>query len=516
MKLLKNDKDLQQSFLIGSSTLKKYVASTFGPKGRTVSLTTKNGKTLVTKDGVTVALFVESEDPFENVAIQILRQSAQKTCDEAGDGTTTTTILASAIYQSCLRYLELGYSAITIKESLERLSARCVEQIKKISFPVENESDIENIATVSANNDRETGKIVAEAVSQAGFYGSVLIEESKTNDTHLQILEGFRFDSGYLSDKFVTNKDRMSIFYENPFVYVTDYCFGASKQDVAPLEFAIRDNRPIVIVATDFDTEGSVIGACLNNFVQGKIKIALIKAPRFGEERRQILEDLCLSTGATFISKENNLTVADFKMDYFGKCGKFESTKYNTILGDCRGNPDNVLNRISGIKEQISQTTFMPEIEKLQERISRLSAGVCIIHVGGKTEAEVIEKKHRIEDSLGAIRAAQSYGILAGGTTAYIQLTKFLASDKDPLKNILIEAFKEPTLKIAENSGTNGELIYATLLKSKKGFNFKSGKYVDLIKDGIIEPSQVVISSLTNAVSAAMMLLMTSAAIVEQ
>lgn len=515
MKQYKNKKDLQVHLLNGSRLLRDYVSSTLGPKGRTVSLTQKNGTTLITKDGVTVANFLESQDPFENIAIRILRQASQKTCDESGDGTTTTTLLASQLFEQCLVYLESNkhLSPVQIKESLEKDIVWCIEQIKDKSIKVRTKEDIVNIASVSANGDSEIGQLVCEAIEQAGYYGSILIEQSKSSKTSMEYAEGFRFDAGYLTEKLVTNQDRSTIFYggpdeEPPFVLVTDHRFGSNKDDLLCYEFALRASRPLIVIAADYDIDGPAVGAAIHSFGLGKVKIALIKAPRFGEEKLRILDDICIATGATLISKATGLTLKDVKLEHFGKCKKFESTKTRTVLGDCFGDSKLVQKRIEGIQSQIKESESPQEVERLQERIGRLTAGVVILRVGGQTEAEMIERKHRIEDSLGAVKSAQSYGIIQGGAVSYTDLSK---QTKNPILKLVL---RQPFLKLAENAGLNGhELI--NKIKNNRGFNFKTNKFENLFDSGVIEPAQVVISSLSNALSAAMMLLMTDSAIID-
>lgn len=507
----KNKLELQKLFLNGSKELKEYVEATFGPKGRTIAIQGKNPNSapVITKDGVTVSNCFSSEDPFENIAINILRQAAQKTCDESGDGTTTTTILATKIYEElCKR----NVNPALIKEEMENRINQIILFVQNKSTQVTTEEQIEQIALISSNGDKEISEVLKKAISTAGFMGSILFENSKTTQTYVNSLDGFRMDSGYLSDKFVNRTDNMSVNYERCRIIVTDYCFGANAHDALWLELVVRDKTPVIVVASEYDIDGPGVGVVLANYVKRNANVALIKAPRFGDEKRAILDDLCIATGATLISKSNGLLLKDVKLEHMGFCEKFESTKYNTIIAGVAGNVEKVQARIEGIKEQITQTEHPTEVEILNERISRLNSGTVIIQVGANTEAELLEKRHRYEDALGAVKATLSSGFVPGGSKIYCLVAEKLCKGIPALK----EAYTEPLKVLCKNSEQDFDTIYSRIKKENEViFNFRKNKFENFEEAGVIEPTDVVISSIKNSFSAAMLLYQTDGALIQ-
>ena len=512
------DSDLQQKVLDGVNKLADNVAVTLGPKGRNVILSKKDTKPVITKDGVTVAKFVELEDPFENVGAQIVKQAAEQSATRAGDGTTTATVLTRAILQRAQKYLTAGVSPIEIKRGMDKASEAIVDKLKEVAIPVRSEEDIRHIATISANNDKSIGRLVSTAVDSAGKDGSVLVEEARSLKTSLDMIEGFRFDSGYLSSTFINNERNGTVEYDNPLIAVTDEKIETIEQILPTLELAARDNRPLLIVA---DMEGQALAAVIANAVRGTMKIAAVKPPRYGEERRSILKDLCSSTGATFVTRENSLSLKQIQLTHFGQSKSISLNKgWTTIVGGT-GNHEEIDKRIEALKVEIKVTDSLKECERIQERITRLASGVAVIRVGAATEVEMIEKKHRIDDALEAVRSAQEEGIVAGGGVALLRTSTGLHVETDNEEQsigakIILDAVEEPLRQMAINAGKSPDLIVDRVrhLTGNKGYNFMTDDVVNMLDEGIVDPVKVTRCALQNAVSVASTLITTSHAIV--
>ena len=450
MKYYDSGMALRQKILAGIDVLADNVASTLGPRGRNVILQGSEGAPVITKDGVTVAKFVDLEDPFENAGVQIIKQAAAQTNSMAGDGTTTATVLARAIYKNAQSHIQVGCSPVVLKREIDEAVEQVVKDLEHLSRPIESEDDILHIATISANNDEKIGKLVALAITSAGKDGSITVEEARSIETSLDLVEGFRFDGGYVSSSFITNERRGAVVYEEPLIMVTDEKIE-NVQDILPvLEQVARESRPFVIVGSDFEGQG--LAALIMNAIRGSMRVAAVKAPRYGEERKNILRDLALSVGATFISRESGLRLKDTKLEHLGSCRKIDVLKNETTIIGGKGDSDDVVQKMDALRVELQQTDSMYECERIQDRISRLNSGVAVIRVGAATEVEMIEKRHRIEDALEAVKSAQQEGILAGGGVSLVR-----ASQKLKLKtegaHIVREAILEPVRQMARNAG---------------------------------------------------------------
>jgi len=513
-----NGYELNSKILEGINKLTDNVATTLGPKGRNVILFHKEqGVPVITKDGVTVAKFVELEDPFENVGAQIVKQAAEQSATRAGDGTTTATVLTRAILQRAQKYLTAGVSPIEIKRGMDKASDAIVNRLKDIAIPVRSEEDIRHIATISANNDKSIGTLISKAVDSAGKDGSVLVEEARSLKTSLDLIEGFRFDSGYLSSTFINNERNGTIEYDNPLVVVTDEKIETIEQILPTLELAARENRPLLIVA---DMEGQALAAVIANAVRGTMKVAAVKPPRYGEERRNILKDTCSSTGATFITRENGLQLKQVQLTHFGQCKSISVNKGWTTLVGGKGDYEEIDRKIEALKVEIRDTESLKECERIQERVTRLASGVAVIRVGAATEVEMIEKKHRIDDALEAVRSAQEEGIVAGGGVALLRSSANLHVETDNEEQsigakIILDAVEEPLRQMAKNAGKSPDLIVNRVkhLKVNWGYNFMNDSEVNMLDEGIVDPAKVTRCALQNAVSVASTLITTSHAI---
>ena len=514
-----NGYELNSKILEGINKLADNVATTLGPKGRNVILFHKEqGVPVITKDGVTVAKFVQLEDPFENVGAQIVKQAAEQSATKAGDGTTTATVLTRAILQRAQKYLTAGVSPIEIKRGMDKACDAIVERLKEVAIPVRSEEDIRHIATISANNDKSIGQLISTAVDSAGKDGSVLVEEARSLKTSLDLIEGFRFDSGYLSSTFINNERNGTIEYDNPLIVVTDEKIETIEQILPTLELAARDNRPLLIVA---DMEGQALAAVIANAVRGTMKVVAVKPPRYGEERRNILKDTCSSTGATFITRENGLQLKQVQLTHFGQCKSISINKGWTTLVGGKGDYEEIDKKIEALKVEIKDTDSLQECERIQERITRLASGVAVIKVGAATEVEMIEKKHRIDDALEAVRSAQEEGIVAGGGIALLRSSSNLHVETDNEEQsigakIILDAVEEPLRQMAKNAGKSPDLIVNRVkhLKVNWGYNFMNDSEVNMLDNGIVDPAKVTRCALQNAVSVASTLITTSHAIV--
>ena len=518
-KVYASNLDLQQKILNGINKLADNVAVTLGPKGRNVILAKKEGSPVITKDGVTVANFVDLEDPIENAGARILKQVASETNSLAGDGTTTSTVLARDIIENSQKYLIAGASPVEIKRGMDLALEQIVDKIKDISRPVESVEDVENVATISANNDEKIGKLIASAVDKVGQEGSILIEEAKSMETSLDLVEGFRFNSGYFAQAFVTNERKNCIEYDDALIFVTDHKIDAVKKILPVLELAARESRPLIIVAEQ--VEGQALAALIMNTVRGTMKVAAVKAPEYGNERINTMKDLCTATGAAFFSRASGKLIEEVKLSDFGMCKKIEVHKSGTTIMGGACDHEEVERRIEALKNEIKQTEGMEECRALQRRITRLASGVAVIKVGAPTEVEMIEKKHRIEDALEAVRSAQQEGIVPGGGTTLLRCMDFEVDcnneDQEIGAEVLRRSLMAPIKQMAVNCGESPDLIVDKVLNSSvQGWDFKNSQLVDMIEAGIIDPAKVTRTAIQNSVSAASTLVTSANAIVEE
>ena len=513
--------ELNAKVLKGVNILADTVAATLGPKGRNVILHQKGKDPIITKDGVTVSAFVHLDDEFENAAAQILKQAASQTNSMAGDGTTTATVLAREIIVGAQRYITAGASPIELKRGIDLGVEKIVESLRQSATHIETIEDVENIASISANNDRVIGKLVASAVDKSGKDGSITIESSRTVETSLDLVEGFRLETGYAASAFVTDERRSAVYHESPLMLVTDARIDSVDQILPALEIVSRDSRPLIIVAEEI--EGQALAALIMNTVRGTLKIAAVKAPFYGKRRHDMLADLALSTGAEFLSRESQTSLRDIKLQHFGQCRSVEITKSSTTVIGGKGDFEEVDRRIELLKGELAETESIRECEQIQERITKLASGVAVIRVGAPTEVEMIEKKHRIEDALEAVKSAQQEGIVCGGGVALVRAARSLPEvvaengDQQFGIDIIHSACSAPLRQMAQNCGLSPDLIEAQVKDAPEncGYNFRDFLVVDMLEAGIIDPAKVTRTALQNAASAAGTLITTSHAIVE-
>ena len=515
-----SNEELQSKILQGVETLTNNVATTLGPKGRNVILQEKGKRPIITKDGVTVAKFVEFDDHFMNAGAQVIKQAAEQTNSDAGDGTTTTTILCRAILQHAQRYITAGVSPVELKRGIDKAVAVVAANLEEQSRPISSIEDINRIATISANGDEVIGNLVATAVDAAGKDGAITIQEARSVETSLDLVEGFRLASGWAASAFVTDERTATTRYDNPLLLVTDEKIETVDQILPVLEVVAREGRPLVIFAEE--VEGQALAALIMNTVRGTMKVAAVKAPRYGEERRGILQDLAISIGATFVNRLSGMRVRDTKLSDLGSANKIEISRYLTTIMGGKGDVDEIENRIETLKAQLEETENLHECERLQDRITKLASGVAVIRVGGATEVEMIERKHRIEDALEAVKSAQQEGIVAGGGTALVRASSGLdikvANEEQELGVEIIKgAIQEPLKQMAINAGSSPDLTVNRILNSKdsEGWDFSTGEFVDLFESGILDPAKVTRCALQNAASAAGTLLTANYAIVQ-
>ena len=520
-KTYSNGSALSEALLKGIDTLADNVASTLGPKGRNVILYHKDeDMPVVTKDGVTIAKFIELDDPIEHVGATIVKQAAEQSANQAGDGTTTTTVLAREMIRGAQRYIATGVSPTELKRGMDQACEQIVDALKEQARQIRSQEDIKDIATISANNDQSIGTLIATAVDSAGKDGSVLIEEAKSLKTTLDLIEGFRFDSGYLASAFITNERSGTVEYDNPLILVTDEKIDQVDQILPTLELAARESRPLLIVASE--VEGQALAALIMNTVRGSLKVAAVKAPRYGEERRNILRDLCTSVGATFMTREDGKQIKEIQLGHFGQSKSISVSKLWTTIVGGKGNYETIDKQIDVLKVEIQQTENLKECERIQERITRLASGVAVIRVGASTEIEMIEKKHRIEDALEAVRSAQQQGVIAGGGSTLAKITDRVEIADIPAEQklgfkIVVDACTAPLRQMAENAGESPDLIVQKVkgVSANCGYNFMSGQLENFFETGIIDPVKVTISAIQNAVSVASTLITTNHAVVK-
>jgi chaperonin GroEL len=522
-KLCLSSDSLQERLSKGVNDLADCVSVTLGPRGRNVMLRSGTGQPMITKDGVTVARFFSSDDPFEDAAASILKEVAENTNSLAGDGTTTSTVLAREMYNEAQKYIRGGHDPLEIKRGIEAAALEVIENIKENSIAVESYEDIENVATVSANNDKAIGKLIATAADQAGDNGLVTVREGQSDKTKLTMVEGFRFDSGYAARSFVTNERKNVVEYQDPLILVTDQKIEHVQQILPALEQVAREGKPFVLIADSI--EGQALAALIMNTVRGTMKVAACKAPRFGKERRQILSDLALATGATFFTRSSATKLEEAKLSHFGQCKSIDIEKNSTIIVDGAGRWEDIEERMESLKSEVEQTEDFKEARVLQERVARLMSGIAIVEVGAPSEVEMIEKKHRIEDALEAVKSAQELGLVSGGGAALLLSNGVKVKTNTPTEQfgveVLLKTLEAPMRQMAKNCGLSGDLVVSAVLTQSKrkknnrlGYNFLQEKVVDMFDAGIVDPTKVTITALKNAVSVVTTLLTTSSCII--
>ena len=506
----------------GVDKLANAVKVTLGPRGREVILEKKWGSPNVTKDGVSVAKEIELPDPLENMAAQLVKEVASKTADVAGDGTTTATILTQAIYTEGLKAIASGANPVYVKRGIDEAVKVIVEELKKLSKEVSGRKEIEQVATISANNDPEIGKIIADAMEKVGKDGVITVEESKTSETTLEVVEGMQFDRGYLSPYFVTNPEKMEAVLENPYILIYEKKISNIRELLPVLEKVVQTNRPLVIIAED--VEGEALATLVVNNLKGVLKVAAVKAPGFGERRKAMLQDIAILTGGQAITEDLGIKLENVDLDMLGQADKVVVDKDNTTIIGGKGNPEDIKARIEQIKKQIETTTSEYDKEKLQERLAKLAGGVAIIKVGAATEAELKEKKDRVDDAVHATKAAVEEGIVPGGGVALLRASKALCDlkDENPDKqwgiDIVRKAAQVPLKQIANNAGFEGSVVIEKVKASDNvnyGFNAATGEYVDMLEAGIIDPTKVVRTAIQNAASVAGTMLTAEALVAE-
>ena len=520
-KQMKFREDARNSMLKGVNTLANAVRVTLGPKGRNVVLGKKFGSPVITKDGVTVAKEIELQNRYENMGAQMLREVAVKTNDTAGDGTTTATVLAQAIFREGVRNVTAGANPMSLQQGIHSATEKVVAELERMSQKVKTKEDVMNVATVSANNDREIGKLISAAMEQVGDDGVVTVEESKTLATELEIVEGMQFDRGYLSPYFVTNAERMEAELEEPYILLFEKKISAMRDLLPVLEQSARSGRALLIIAEDI--EGDALATLVVNKLRGTIKVCAVKAPAFGDRRKAILEDLAVLTGGRMIAEDLGIKLENVTASEFGSAKRVIVDKDSTTIVEGAGSPKEIHARVATIRKQIEDTTSDYDKEKLQERLAKLAGGVAVLKIGAPTETAMKEIKTRVEDALNATKAASQEGIVPGGGVALLRAGKVLnkGAEEDPDVqtgvNILKRALEEPLRRIAENAGNDSTVVIGKVASGKGnyGFNAATGQFEDLVAAGIIDPTKVVRTALQNAASIAGLLLTTDAAVCE-
>src|SRR5580704_8553781 len=514
------DEAARQALLKGVNKLARAVVATLGPKGRNVVLDKKFGSPTVTKDGVTVAKEIELEDPYENMGAQMVREVASKTSDAAGDGTTTATVLAEAIYSQGLKFVTAGANPISIQRGITKAVEAAVEHLAKISKKVKDKEEIKQVATVSANWDTTIGEIIADAMDKVGKDGTITVEEAKSIETTLDVVEGMQFDKGYLSPYFVTNAEAMEAILENAYILIYEKKISSLKDLLPLLEKVAKAGRPLLIISED--VEGEALATLVVNKLRGTLQVCAVKAPGFGDRRKAMLEDIAVLTGGKLISEDLGIKLENIKIEDMGKAKRVTIDKENTTIVEGSGKGADIQGRVAQIRRQIEETTSDYDKEKLQERLAKLAGGVAVINVGAATETEMKEKKARVEDALHATRAAVEEGIVAGGGVAYLRTQKALDNlklegDEAVGVQIVRRALEFPTRQLAENAGQEGAVIVQEVKKrsGNEGFNVATGEYEDLMKAGVVDPTKVTRTALQNAASISALLLTTEALVTE-
>jgi chaperonin GroEL len=520
-KQLQFDENARHALLRGVEKLARAVKATLGPSGRNVILDKKFGSPTITKDGVTVAKEIELEDPYENMGAQLVREVASKTSDIAGDGTTTATVLAESIYKEGLRNVTAGANPTSLQRGINKAVEAVVEELKKISKKVSDRTEIAQVATVSANWDKTIGEIIADAMDKVGKDGTITVEEAKSIETTLEVVEGMQFDKGYLSPYFVTNAEDMEAVLDTPYILIHEKKISSLKDMLPLLEKVAKAGRPLLIIAED--VEGEALATLVVNKLRGTLQVCAVKAPGFGDRRKAMLEDIAVLTGGKCITEDLGIKLENVKLEELGKAKRVTIDKENTTIVEGSGKNADIQGRVAQIRRQIEETTSDYDREKLQERLAKLAGGVAVINVGAATETEMKEKKARVEDALHATRAAVEEGIVPGGGVAFIRAQKALDNikglegDEAVGVQIIRRAIEEPTRQLADNAGQEGALIVQEIKKRKgnEGYDVASGEYKDLVKAGIVDPTKVTRSALQNAASISGLLLTTEAIITE-
>jgi chaperonin GroEL len=519
-KQLLYDEEARRATLRGIDKLAKAVKATLGPKGRNVVLDKKWGAPTITKDGVTVAKEIELEDPFENMGAQMVKEVASKTSDVAGDGTTTATVLAEAIYREGHKNVTAGANPMALKRGIERAVEAVVGELKKLSITTKGKKEISQVATISANNDPTIGNLIAEAMEKVGKDGVITVEEAKVMETNLEVVEGMQFDRGYLSPYFVTDPERMECVLENPYLLIHEKKISNMRELLPVLEQIAKLGRPLVIIAED--VEGEALATLVVNKLRGTLSASAVKAPGFGDRRKDMLKDIAILTRGEVIAEELGIKLENIRLEDLGRAKKVVIDKENTTIIEGAGESKAIEGRIKQIRTQIEETTSDYDREKLQERLAKLAGGVAVIKVGAATEVEMKEKKARVEDALNATRAAVEEGIVAGGGVAYLRARKALDGlklhgDEKVGVDIIRRALEEPIRQIAENAGAEGSIVVQKVLEKSGGygFNAETEQYEDLMEAGIIDPTKVTRIALQNASSIAGLMVTTEALVTE-
>ncbi|MDD7492198.1 MAG: chaperonin GroEL [Clostridiales bacterium] len=515
--------EARKALLSGIDQLANTVKVTLGPKGRNVVLGKKFGSPLITNDGVTIAKDVELEDAFENMGAQLVREVATKTNDIAGDGTTTATLLAQAIVHEGLKNVSAGANPMVMRKGMEKAVETAIETIKANSETIKGSDDIARVGAVSSG-DESVGKLIAEAMDKVGSSGVITIEESKTAETGLEVVEGMQFDRGYISPYMVTDTDKMEAVIDDPYILITDRKISSIQEILPLLEQIVKTGKKLVIIAED--VEGDALATLLVNRLRGNFTCVCVKAPGFGDRRKEMLKDIAILTGGTYISSELNMNLPETQITDLGTARQIKVTKDNTVIVDGAGDANEIKARIAEIKNTISVTTSDYDKEKLQERLAKLSGGVAVIKVGAQTEVAMKEQKLRVEDALNATRAAVEEGIVAGGGTAYVnaipaveKLVAKLSGDEKTGAQIIARALQAPIRQIAENAGVDGSIVYDKIRSSRKvgyGYNAYSETYCDMIPSGIVDPTKVTRTALENAASIASCVLTTESLVADK
>ncbi|MBY3118503.1 chaperonin GroEL [Rhizobium laguerreae] len=522
-KEIKFSTEAREKMLRGVDILANAVKATLGPKGRNVVIERSFGAPRITKDGVSVAKEIELEDKFENMGAQMVREVASKTSDIAGDGTTTATVLAQAIVKEGAKAVTSGMNPMDLKRGIDLAVGAIVAELKANARKISNNSEIAQVGTISANGDAEIGRFLAEAMERVGNDGVITVEEAKTAETELEVVEGMQFDRGYLSPYFVTNADKMRVEFEDPYILIHEKKLSNLQSMLPVLEAVVQSSKPLLIIAED--VEGEALATLVVNKLRGGLKIAAVKAPGFGDRRKAMLEDIAILTAGTVISEDLGIKLESVTLDMLGRAKKVSIEKENTMIVDGSGAKSDIQGRIAQIRAQIEETTSDYDREKLQERLAKLAGGVAVIRVGGSTEVEVKEKKDRVDDALHATRAAVEEGILPGGGVALLRAVKALdnlsAANQDQRVGVDIvrRALEAPARQIAENAGAEGSIVVGKLREKSEfsyGWNAQTGEYGDLYAQGVIDPAKVVRTALQDAASIAGLLVTTEAMIAEK
>ncbi|MGB1874764.1 MAG: chaperonin GroEL [Akkermansiaceae bacterium] len=519
-KQLQFDEAARHALLHGVEKLAAAVKATLGPSGRNVILDKKFGSPTITKDGVSVAKEIELEDPYENMGAQLIREVSSKTSDIAGDGTTTATVLAEAIYKEGLRNVTAGANPISLQRGIMKASEAIVAKLHEISKEVSDTSEIAQVATVSANWDTEIGNIIAEAMDKVGKDGTITVEEAKGIETTLDVVEGMQFDKGYLSPYFVTDAEAMEASLDDALILINEKKISSLKDLLPLLEKAAKTGKPLLIIAEDVD--GEALAALVVNKLRGTLNVAAVKAPGFGDRRKAMLEDIAILTGGKVITEDLGIKLENVELDDLGSAKRISITKDATTIVEGEGGSEAITGRVNQIRKQIEETSSDYDREKLQERLAKLAGGVAVINVGAATETEMKEKKARVEDALHATRAAVEEGIVPGGGTALIRAQADigdlgLAGDEDTGAGIVARAVEAPLRQLAANAGLEGALIveHVKNASGNEGYNVATGEYTDLIKDGVVDPTKVTRSALQNAASISGLLLTTECVVTD-